>query len=63
MPEGVSTVGPPIAAEVLKLSAKRSPAMHLASDGTLIKSKNRRNDQPENASQSKVTAATRTSPC
>jgi hypothetical protein len=44
MPEGVSTVGPPIAAEVSKLSVKRSPAMLLASDGSLIKLKSPRND-------------------
>jgi len=48
-------VGPPIAAEVLKLSAKRSPAMLSASYRTLIKSKNPWNDRSENASQGKVT--------
>jgi hypothetical protein len=29
MPGGVSTVGPPIAAEVLKLSAERSLKLHV----------------------------------
>jgi hypothetical protein len=37
MPEGVSTVGPPIAAEVLKLSVKRSPAVLSARDRTLTR--------------------------